>query len=135
MWLGWFGPNGGATIASGQVIAVAFTNRQLAACAGVLSWMFALYVFTESPDILSLCSGLVCGLASITSEASYASHWAVLVIAAIGGVLTYIYSHHKTLHFKENRDCLDIYACHGIGGARGGIATGLFAITEYGLTF
>lgn len=46
MWLGWFGLNGGATTASGQVTAVALTNTQLAACAGALAWAFTQYIFT-----------------------------------------------------------------------------------------
>jgi len=132
MWLGWFGLNGGATTASGQVTAVALTNTQLAACAGALSWVFTQYIFTEAPHILGLCSGVICGLASITAGAGYVSHWSALVIGAIGSILSYVYAHFKTLHFKEMKDSLDVFGCHGISGAWGGIALGLFATLDSG---
>jgi Amt family ammonium transporter len=57
------------------------------------------------------------------------------VIGAVASILSYIYSHFKTLHFKEMKDCLDIFGCHGIGGAWGGIAVGLFATTDSGSNY
>jgi len=75
---------------------------------------------------------VICGFTSITSGAGYISLWSSLVIGAIGGILAYLFSHYKTLHFKENKDSLDIFGCHGIGGAWGGIAVGLFATVDSG---
>jgi Amt family ammonium transporter len=111
---------------------VALTNTQLAACAGALAWAFSQYVITESPHILGFCSGVICGLTSITSGAAYVSLWSALFIGAVGGILAYVYSHLKTSHYKENKDSLDVFGCHGIGGAWGGIAVGLFATVDTG---
>lgn len=74
-------------------------------------------------------------MTSITSGAAYVSLWSALVIGAVGGILAYVYSHYKTLHFKENRDSLDVFGCHGICGAWGGIAVSLFATAESGSVY
>lgn len=132
MWLGCFGLNGGAVPASAQVTAMAVSNTQLAACGGALAWAFSQYVCTESPHILGLCSGVICGLTSITSGSGYVSLWSALVTGAISGILSYIYCHYKTMHFKEMKDSIDVFGCYGICGAWGGIAVGLFATTESG---
>lgn len=135
LWLGWMGLNGGASTASGQVTAVALTNTQLAACAGALSFAFLQYIYNDSPHVLGICSGAICGLTSITAGAGYVSLWSALVIGCIGSILTYMYCHYKTLHFGEMRDSLDVFGCHGISGAWGSIAAGLFATPDSGSDF
>ena len=78
---------------------------------------------------------MICGLTSVTSSAGYVSLWSALVIGAVGTIIAYIYSHFKTIHFKEMRDSLDVFGCHGICGAWGGIAAGIFATTDSGTPY
>jgi Amt family ammonium transporter len=125
LWFGWFGFNAGSALGSGTGAALAFITTQTAAAAGALSWMAAEWLHAGKPSALGAASGVVAGLVVITPAAGFVTPgWALFMgltagFACYGGVLL--------KHKVGYDDSLDAFGVHGVGGAWGAIATGLFA--------
>jgi Amt family ammonium transporter len=65
------------------------------------------------------------GLVAITPAAGYVTPLSALVIGAVAAPISYY-----AIKFRQRRnldESLDVWACHGIGGTWGALATGLFA--------
>jgi len=65
------------------------------------------------------------GLVAITPAAGFVTPLASLVIGAISAPVSYY-----AIKFRQRRgldESLDVWACHGMGGMTGALATGLFA--------
>jgi len=125
LWFGWFGFNAGSAVASGALATSAFVATHIAASAAALSWMFAEWYTRGKPTVLGAASGAVAGLVAITPASGYVSPFAALVIGIIGGLVCFM-----GIKLKERfgyDDSLDTVGVHGVGGAWGAIATGLFA--------
>lgn len=125
LWFGWFGFNAGSALSAGSSAALAFTTTQTAAAAGALSWMLAEWLHAGRPSALGAASGVVAGLVVITPAAGFVTPgWALLMgfsagFVCYGGVLL--------KHKLRYDDSLDAFGIHGLGGAWGAIATGIFA--------
>jgi Amt family ammonium transporter len=85
----------------------------------LLSWR------DNKPSVLGIVTGAVVGMVAITPAAGYVTPLAALVIGAVAAPVCYFAIR---LRQKLNLDeSLDVWACHGMGGTWGAIATGLFA--------
>ncbi len=125
LWFGWFGFNAGSALSSGGSAALAFTTTQTAAAAGALSWMLAEWFHAGKPSALGAASGIVAGLVVITPAAGFVVPGWALVMGLSAGVVCYAGVMMK--HRLGYDDSLDAFGVHGIGGAWGAIATGIFA--------
>ncbi|MBL8994897.1 MAG: ammonium transporter [Spirochaetia bacterium] len=125
LWFGWFGFNAGSAIASGALATSAFVTTHVATAAAGLTWMLAEWIKKKKPSAIGVASGAVAGLVAITPAAGFVSPMGALYIGLIAGVVCYAACHIKTLFGYD--DSLDVVAVHGIGGAWGAIATGIFA--------
>jgi Amt family ammonium transporter len=125
LWFGWFGFNAGSALSSGGSAALAFTTTQTAAAAGALSWMLVEWFKDGKPSALGAASGLVAGLVVITPAAGFVTPAWALFMGLAAGVVCYggVMLKHKIGY----DDSLDAFGVHGIGGAFGAIATGVFA--------
>jgi len=130
LWFGWFGFNAGSAIAAevpaaGSVAGLAFATTQTAAAAGALSWIVVEFMRKGRCTSLGLVSGILAGLVAITPGAGYVEPRWALLIGLVAGVLCYF-----AVHLKERArvydDALDAFGVHGVGGAWGGLATGIF---------
>jgi Amt family ammonium transporter len=75
--------------------------------------------------VLGIITGAVVGLVAITPAAGYVTPLAAI---AIGGLAAPISYYAIRLRQRRNLDeSLDVWACHGMGGTWGALATGLFA--------
>jgi Amt family ammonium transporter len=125
LWFGWFGFNAGSALSSGASAALAFTTTQTAAAAGCLSWMLAEWLHAGKPSALGAASGIVAGLVVITPAAGFVTPgWALLMGLSAGLVC---YGGVMMKHKFGYDDSLDAFGVHGVGGAWGAVATGLFA--------
>jgi ammonium transporter, Amt family len=125
LWFGWFGFNSGSAIAANGLAASAFVTTNTAAAAGALAWMLVSWAHGGKPSSLGFVSGGVVGLVAITPAAGYVTPMASIVIGAVAGVLCY-----SAMLFRQKRgfdESLDAWACHGVGGLWGALATGIFA--------
>ncbi len=127
LWFGWFGFNGGSAVASGALATSAFVTTHIAAAAAALSWLFIEWAQRGKPTILGAASGCVAGLVAITPASGFVGPLPALAIGLAAGVLCYY-----GVNFKNKfgfDDSLDAVGVHGVGGAFGALATGLFAST------
>ena len=68
------------------------------------------------------------GLVAITPAAGYVPVWAAIPIGAIGSVISYYMMVWRAKSSGVD-ESLDVFACHGMGGTWGALATGIFATT------
>jgi Amt family ammonium transporter len=125
LWFGWFGFNAGSAVSSGSLATSAFVVTNTAAAMAALAWMFMSWIFHGHPSVLGAASGAVAGLVAITPASGFVTPLAALVIGAGAGVFCFLA---VRLRSRVNvDDSLDVWACHGVGGTWGALATGLFA--------
>jgi Amt family ammonium transporter len=125
LWFGWFGFNAGSALSAGGGAALAFTTTQTAAAAGALSWMLVEWLKAGKPSALGAASGVVAGLVVITPAAGFVTPGWALVMGLLAGAVCYggVMLKHKLGY----DDSLDAFGVHGVGGAFGALATGIFA--------
>ncbi|MFZ3058832.1 MAG: ammonium transporter [Candidatus Methanoperedens sp.] len=124
LWFGWFGFNGGSAVASNGLATSAFVVTNTAAAAAALTWTLLSW-YHKRPSVLGAATGGVVGLVAITPASGFVTPMAAIVIGAVGAVISY---YAMLFRSKQNvDDSLDVWACHGLGGTWGAIATGIFA--------
>ena len=124
LWVGWFGFNGGSALAANGLAVNAIITTNTAAAAAGLVWMFLSWS-DHKPSVLGIITGAVVGLVAITPAAGYVTPLAAMVIGAVAAPISYY-----AIRFRQSRnldESLDVWACHGMGGTWGALATGLFA--------
>jgi Amt family ammonium transporter len=128
LWVGWFGFNAGsAGGANGQAV-YAFVNTAVAAAVAGLTWTLMSWWLSGKPSVVGAAAGAVAGLVAITPASGYVHPMAALAIGGGAGVLCYLAVRLRArLGFD---DSLDVVGVHGVGGAWGAIATGIFAVTS-----
>jgi Amt family ammonium transporter len=126
LWFGWFGFNGGSALAANDLAVSALVTTNLAAAAAAVSWMILDWVIKGKPSAVGISVGAVVGLVAITPAAGYVTVTAALIIGLVAGVISNLVANWRAGRSRID-DTLDVFACHGIGGIWGSIATGLFA--------
>lgn len=128
LWFGWFGFNGGSALAANEIAVSALVVTNLSAAAGAVSWMVVDWIIKGKPSGVGLAVGAVCGLVAITPASGYVGVPASIIIGLSAGVLSNLVSRWRASRARFD-DTLDVFACHGVSGIWGSIATGLFAST------
>ncbi len=129
---GWFGFNAGSTLGGGDLrIGIIATNTMLASASGALFAMFYMWKFYGKPDVSMAANGMLAGLVAITAPCAFVNSVAAVIIGAIAGVLLCI-----SVFFVERvmkiDDPVGAISVHGVNGAWGLLALGLFADGTYG---
>ncbi len=124
LWFGWFGFNAGSSLVAGGLASTAFVATNTSAAAAALTWILLGAIYRR-PSVLGAATGAVVGLVAITPAAGFVPPLAAIPIGAIASVLSYYI---MSWRIKSNKldESLDVFACHGIGGLWGAIATGIF---------
>ena len=124
LWFGWFGFNGGSALSAGPLAASTIMATNTAGAAAGLTWMIISWVH-KRPSVLGLATGAIVGLAAVTPASGYVSPLSAMVIGSVAAILSYyMIIFRMKIKFDES---LDVFACHGVGGIWGVLATGLFA--------
>ena len=132
LWVGWFGFNAGSQLAADGTAGLAFLTTQTAAAAAVLSWAVIEWVHRGKPTQLGAATGAVAGLVAITPACAFVGPGGAICIG-IGAAL-FCYTALTIIKPKMGYDdSLAVFGVHGVGGAWGAIATGLF-IASWGQT-
>ena len=127
LWFGWFGFNGGSQLAADGIAANALLVTNVAAACGGLAWLLIEWFTTNSkPTLIGSASGVVSGLVGITPAAGYVDVSGALFIGIGSGVVGY-FGVVKLKKWLGYDDTLDVFGIHGLVGAFGAIATGIFA--------
>ena len=126
LWFGWFGFNGGSALAANEFAVLALVTTNLAAAAAAVSWMLLDWMIKGKPSAVGISVGAVVGLVAITPAAGYVNITSALIIGLAAGIISNLVANWRAGRWKID-DTLDVFACHGVGGIWGSIATGLFA--------
>ncbi len=129
---GWFGFNAGSTLSGMDTrLAVVAVNTMLASAAGA----FASFVYVKTrwgkADPSWLANGMLAGLVAITAPCAFVSAWAAVLIGAVSGVLVVVAALFIDAKLKID-DPVGASAVHGVNGAWGILALGLFSNGSYG---
>lgn len=130
---GWFGFNAGSTLAGTDLrIGVVAVNTMLASATGAMAATLWMWLFrTKKPDPSMMCNGMLAGLVAITAPCAFVNSISACIIGLVSGVLVV-----EAVFFVEGKLKLDdpvgAISVHGVNGAWGCIALGLFADGSYG---
>jgi ammonium transporter, Amt family len=125
LWFGWFGFNAGSALGANGISATAFVNTDVAGSVAMITWLVVSWLCDGKPSMTGALTGAVAGLATVTPAAGYIRPWAAAVVGVLAGLICY-----SGVRFRARRgidDALDVFACHGVGGALGIVLTGVFA--------
>jgi Amt family ammonium transporter len=125
LWVGWYGFNPGSQLAADGAIGQIAITTTLSAAAGALLAMAGSWVWAGKPDVSMTANGALAGLVAITAGCAAVDQWAALVIGALGGALVVA----SVRFFDRVRvdDPVGAISVHGVCGAFGTLAVGLFA--------
>jgi Amt family ammonium transporter len=129
---GWFGFNAGSSLSGTDLrIGVVATNTMLASAAGAFSSMVYLWVRYGKPDISMIANGMLAGLVAITAPCAFVTAPSAVLIGVIAGVLVClsVFFVERTLKID---DPVGAFSVHGLNGAWGVLALGIFADGAYG---
>lgn len=125
LWFGWYGFNCGSTLAmDGDVAGAVAVTTTLAPAAAVCTGIIVTKLFTRTWDIGAVMNGALAGLVSITAPCGNVSDSSAILIGAIGFLVYYASS--KLFKLIKLDDPVDAIAVHGVCGAWGTIAAGVF---------
>ena len=128
----WFSFNAGSTLSGGDLrIAVVATNTMLASATAAMATTLYMWWFkTKKPDPTMMCNGLLAGLVAITAPCAFVDSIGACIIGLVAGVLVV-----ESVFFFDKRgidDPVGAISVHGVNGAWGCLALGLFADGKYG---
>ncbi len=126
LWFGWFGFNAGSALAADGLAGNAFITTHIATAAAGLTWALVEWWHNGTPTILGAATGAVAGLVAITPACGFVNPMNAVFIGMIVAMVCY-----TAVAIIKGKlgydDSLDAFGVHGVGGAVGTIATGLFA--------
>jgi len=126
LWFGWFGFNAGSALAANELAANAFVTTNTATAAAGLTWALIEWRLHGAPTVLGAVTGAVAGLVAITPACGFVSPLSSIFIGVSVSMICYIAIAIVKAKLGYD-DSLDAFGVHGVGGAWGTIATGLFA--------
>lgn len=131
LWLGWFGFNAGSTTTGDTSIALIALNTFLAAGAGATAAMLTTWLINGKPDGAVTLNGVLAGLVGITAGCANLSPGFALLTGAIAGILV-----HFSMKLLEKKvdDAVGAVSVHGVCGAWGTLAAGLFDMGGFSLS-
>lgn len=124
LWLGWFGFNGGSTVAADASIGLIVLNTHLSAAAGAVGAIIML-LLTRKPILLTYSvNGSIGGLVGITAGCATMEPLYAMLTGLIAGMVVVIGS--RSLEIFKLDDVVGAVSVHGFAGAWGTMAAGLF---------
>lgn len=131
LWFGWFGFNPGSTTAGTNLsIGRIAVTTNLAAAAGAFTALFTSWILMRKPDPSMALNGVLAGLVAITAPCASVSPLSSVIIGALAGILVVLSVLFIDKVLKID-DPVGAVSVHGVCGAFGTLATGLFAEAAY----
>jgi Amt family ammonium transporter len=128
LWAGWFGFNAGSALSATSLAALAFLNTTTAASTAVFAWATIEWMHRGKPTALGAATAAVAGLVAITPACGNVSPLGAIAVGL--GVSAVCYAAVTFLKpMLGYDDSLDAFGVHGVGGAWGALASGLFAVS------
>lgn len=129
IWIGWFGFNGGSTLAMNDLVPVVLVHTLLAASAGGVSVMALTWALDGQPDVPAMLNGVLAGLVAVTAGAHIVSTGGAIVTGGVGGLVCVFAM--KALERFEIDDAVGAVPVHLAAGVWGTLAVALFGETAF----
>ena len=126
LWLGWFGFNGGSSLAADGIAVSAFLNTNTAPATAMVAWIALDALRGRKPSAMGAAIGAVVGLVAITPCAGWVTVGESIFIAFFITVCCNMAVCWKG-YSRVLDDALDVFPTHGLGGIIGTVLTGIFA--------
>jgi len=126
--IGWFGFNVMSAQSLKSVSGLVAVNSLLAMCGGIVS---ALFAGRNDPGFVH--NGALAGLVAVCAGSDIMHPIGSLVVGGVAGFIFVQMFQLSTNKWKID-DVLGVWALHGLCGLWGGIACGIFGLTEFGGT-
>lgn len=125
LWIGWFGFNGGNTLALTNEIPLIFLNTFLSGVFGGVTTLALCWKFLRRLDVAMIMNGCLAGLVGITASANIMTPVATVFIGAASGAICL----GTTLLLARLKidDVVGAFAVHGATGIWGTLSVALFA--------
>jgi len=124
LWVGWFGFNGGSTLAMNDQVPQIMINTGLGAAAGGVGTLAIVWLLTRRADIYAMQNGILAGLVSVTACCHVVGPGAAILIGVIGGWIAAAGT--QLLERLKLDDVVCAIPVHGIAGIWGVLAVALF---------
>ena len=125
LWFGWFGFNGGSTLNAGEELGGILLNTHLAGAAGVVGFVLTRMILLDGKLLMTdTVNGGLAGLVSITAGCATMSPMYAVVTGLAAGLIC-VFASALCLKWKWD-DAVGAVAVHGVCGAWGTLAAGLF---------
>ena len=130
LWVGWFGFNGGSSLAADGTAAMALTVTHISAATASLTWAAYERIKYGKASMVGMVTGTIAGLASITPASGSVNPMEAMLIGAVAGVLCQELCGvvKNTLNID---DTLDVFAVHGVGGIFGIIMLAVLGYADW----
>lgn len=132
LWFCWFGFNGGSSLGiEGQeeLVGLVYLTTNLATCAAATTTMFLTWMKYKKPDVSMSLNGALGGLVAITAGCDVMDPFGA-VVTGIVAAFVIVYG----IEFVDQKlkvdDPVGAVGVHGMCGAFGTIAVGLFSTSE-----
>jgi Amt family ammonium transporter len=124
LWLGWFGFNGGSTVAADTSIGLIVLNTHLSAAAGAMG-AIAMLLLTRQPVLLTQSiNGSIGGLVGITAGCATMEPLYAMLTGFVAGIVVVVGT--RLLEIFHLDDVVGAVSVHGFAGAWGTLAAGIF---------
>jgi len=126
--VGWYGFNPGSWLGAGPEIGEIALTTTLSAAAGAVVAMFTIWAKAGKPDVAMAANGLLAGLVGVTAGTYAMSAVGAVITGAVSGALVVA----SVFFFDRIKidDPVGAISVHGVCGAWGTIAVGLFSAKE-----
>jgi Amt family ammonium transporter len=125
LWFGWYGFNGAAAGSVSELGSI-FVTTTVAAISATVSSMALTWLKNGKPDVSMGLNAALAGLVGITAGCAYVDAFGALVIGLVAGILVVLAIEFIDIVLKVD-DPVGAVAVHGVCGAWGAVAVGLFA--------
>lgn len=124
LWFGWFGFNGGSTLAMNHDVAGIVMRTVLAGATGMVTTLLVGWMVFKYPDVSLVINGTLAGLVAVTASCHVIDERSAALIGAVGGLVMLGVSY-LLQRFKID-DAVDAIPVHLGAGVWGTLSVGIF---------
>ncbi len=123
LWFGWYGFNGGSTLALTDQVPLIAINTTLAAVAGGVASLIGSWCREHRPDVVAALNGVLAGLVGITASCHLATPMTAILIGAATGLAALLAT--WLLDKLQIDDAVGAFPVHAVGGICGTLMVAL----------
>lgn len=117
LWFGWFGFNGGSTLALNETVPSILINTTLGGCAGAVATLILSQMLHGKIRVEDFLNGTLAGLVAITANCHNTSGLSAVIIGGVGGAVALAAAEGmERLRIDDAVGAVPVHLCAGIWG-------------------